>query len=75
MKTSPRLQRARARIADSARRIDEQKLLIASLRARGEDSRAAAKLLDQLKHSHRFLVEQLAFEQTKNLGAAERSDD
>ena len=67
MKPSPRLERARERVAESARRVAEQKLRIATLRADGEDTVAAAKLLDELKIAHRLFVEQLAMEQAKSL--------
>ncbi|HSC99977.1 MAG TPA: hypothetical protein VLI21_13820 [Casimicrobiaceae bacterium] len=46
--------------------IAELKLRIASLRAEGADTTKAAKLLDQLKGTHRMLLEQLALEQAKS---------
>ena len=66
MRQSPRLERARQRAAESAKLIAEQKLRIASLRAEGADTTKAAKLLDQLKGTHRMLLEQLALEQAKS---------
>ena len=66
MRQSPRLERARQRAAESAKLIAELKLRIASLRAEGADTTKAAKLLDQLKGTHRMLLEQLALEQAKS---------
>jgi hypothetical protein len=61
--TSSRLERARQRVADSARRIAQAKLRIASLRAQEDDATIAAAELDELKIEHRKLLEQLALEQ------------
>jgi len=66
MRQSPRLERARQRAAESAKLIAELKLRIASLRAEGADTTKAAKLLDQLKGTHRMLLEQLALEQARS---------
>jgi hypothetical protein len=66
MRQSPRLERARQRAADSAKLIAEQKLRIASLRSEGADTTKAAKVLDQLKNTHRTLLDQLALEQAKS---------
>jgi len=68
MRQSPRLERARQRAAESARRIAEQKLRIAGLRAEGANTMTAAKTLDELKVAHRTLLEQLAFEEAKSRG-------
>ena len=63
MTSLPRLERARLRVAESEHRILEQKLRIATLRADGEDTAAAVKLLDDLRVAHRIVVEQLAMEE------------
>ena len=65
MRQSPRLERARQRAAESAKRIAEQKLRIAALRVEGADATLAAKQLDEMKGVHRALLEQLAMEQSK----------
>ena len=61
--TSSRLERARQRVAESARRIAQAKLRIASLRAHEDDATIAAAELDELKIEHRKLLEQLALEE------------
>ena len=61
--TSSRLERARQRVAESARRIAEAKLRIAGLRAQEHDTTGAAAELDELKIEHRRLLDQLAQEQ------------
>ena len=61
--TSSRLERARQRVAESARRIAQAKLRIASLRAQEDDATTAAAELDELKIEHRKLLEQLALEE------------
>ena len=67
MKSWPRLDRARLRIAESAHRILEQQLRIATLRP--EDTTAAVRLLDELKTMHRLLIEQLSEEQARALSS------
>jgi len=69
MKSWPRLDRARLRIAESAHRILEQQLRIATMRADGEDTTAAVKLLDELKAIHRLFVEQVSEEQARALNS------
>ena len=69
MRSWPRLDRARLGIAESAHRILEQQLRIATLRADGEDTTAAARLLDELKKIHRLLVEQFSEEQARALSS------
>ena len=69
MKSWPRLHRARLRMAESAHRILEQQLRIATLRADGEDTTAAVKLLDELKTIHRLFVEQVSQEQARALSS------
>ena len=69
MKSWPSLDRARLRIAESAHRILEQQLRIATLRADGEDTTAAVRLLDELKTIHRLLIEQLSEEQARALSS------
>ena len=69
MKSWPRLDRARLRIAESAHRILEQQLRIATLRADGEDTTAAVRLLDELKAIHRLLTEQVSEEQARALSS------
>lgn len=61
--TSSRLERARQRVVESARRIAEAKLRIASLREQEDDATRAAADLDELKIEHRKLLDQLALEQ------------
>ena len=55
MKSWPRLNRARLRMLESAHRILEQQLRIATLRADGEDTTEAVRLLDELKTIHRAI--------------------
>ena len=69
MKSWPRLHRARLRMAESAHRILEQQLRIATLRADGEDTTAAVRLLDELKTIHRLLIEQVCEEQARALSS------
>jgi len=64
--TSSRLERARQRVAESARLIAEAKLRIARLRAQEDDTTRAAVDLDELKIEHRKLLDQLAFEELNN---------
>jgi hypothetical protein len=64
--TSSRLERARQRVAESARLIAEAKLRIARLRAQEDDTTRAAVDLDELKIEHRTLLDQLAFEELNN---------
>jgi len=66
MRQSPRLERARQRAAESAKRIADQKLLIAALRAQGVDATMAARKLDDMKVEHRALLQQLAQEQSRS---------
>jgi len=69
MKSWARLNRARLRMAESAHRILEQQLRIATLRADGEDTTAAVRLLDELKTIHRLLIEQVSEEQARALSS------
>jgi len=71
MKQSRRLERARLRVAESARRIAEQKMRIATSRADGEDATVAVRLLDELRVAHRLMVEQLAIEEARSSGSAD----
>jgi len=71
MKLSRRLERARLRVAESARRIAEQKMRIATSRADGEDATVAVRLLDELRVAHRLMVEQLAIEEARSSGSAD----
>lgn len=58
MNARARSDRARQRAAESARAIEEHMVLIAKLRADGEDTSRAVKLLDELRVVHRRLLEQ-----------------
>jgi hypothetical protein len=58
-------------VAESARRIAEQKMRIATSRADGEDATVAVRLLDELRVAHRLMVEQLAIEEARSSGSAD----